>query len=106
MTNLEPEVKLPSGCLRVLSVILQLADENTQPITLRRIKTRIPEWSQKEQEGQVNVGNHLHRLVHHLRDLGFITFEDHAGGTIRPTCRMRMYKELSAGSASDGNRHL
>ena len=74
--------RLTNAPLSVLLVILRLAEEN-QVITVDRIVEEMG-W---------NSPHYAHQIIHDLKRRGLIDFEQGKGGTIRPKCFVRIFKE-------------
>ncbi len=74
---------LPPSCLRMLLAICELTDAG-QPVTLHRLFRRLG-----------ISPNGVHRPLAQLRDAGLVEWEDGRQGTIRPKCRVALWRNES-----------
>lgn len=76
--------RIPPSCLKVLLVVLQAADRG-ESVTLGCIAARLG-WRCK-------TGDYISGCLRRLRAAGLIAYEDGKRRTVRPACRLTMWKE-------------
>ena len=87
--NFPSSITLSASMLRCLAAVLAECQERGR-VTWRGIISRLGFKSQ----------NSIKQPMDRLREMGLVTWEDRQGGTIRPTCYMRLYPAAFNGEES------